>query len=223
MYKVSFLLVATIALNACNAKTVSDAEFPVESVMLAQYQEPSDVILYKPVENGDVFTMQTINTPLSDTTFDGVAVKRTKSAIILKQNGKVLDSSESLLYFQVSPLKYIGSTSNDEYETASGETSLPKTAKIGDSGKIHKSNSWRDDSKKTPISDTVVSWTLIAANDNTAWLCEDIEIYYLAEDKPDAKGSACVEINPKGEMLNHKVSVSNVVDGEVREIVFVSK
>lgn len=168
MYKLISIFLLAMIMSACNSETVSDAEFPVESVMLAQYQEPSDVILYKPVENGDVFTMQTINTPLSDTTFDGVAVKRTKSAIILKQNGKVLDSSESLLYFQASPLKYIGSTSNDEYETASGQTSLPKTTKIGDSGKIHKSNSWRDDSKKTSISDAVVSWTLIAANDNTA-------------------------------------------------------
>lgn len=31
------ILLLAIMLSACNAETVSDAEFPVESVMLAQY------------------------------------------------------------------------------------------------------------------------------------------------------------------------------------------
>lgn len=213
----------TLTLSACNAETMRDAEFPVESVMVAQYQEASDVILYRPVENADTLITQNINTPQQDTTFNGSSVKSTKSVFFLKEGELELSRNEYTLYFQASPYKYMGSKSSDEYEVASSQILLPKTAKIGDSGKVYTSNAWSDDSKKTPTSDTVVNWTLRAANDNTAWLCEDIEVYYLAESKSDYKGSACVEINPQGEMLNHKVTVGNVVDGDSREIVFMSK
>ena len=162
------ILLLAIMLSACNAETVSDTEFPVESVMRAQYQEPSDVILYKSVENGDVFTTQTINSPLPDTTFNGVPVKSTKSTNVSKKNGEASSYMDYISYYQASPLAYIGAKYSDEYELASNQIPLPQTAKIGDSGKVYTSQSWSDESKKTLIGEAVATWTLKTANDNTA-------------------------------------------------------
>ncbi len=223
MYKVSFLVLVAIALSACNSKTVSDADFPVESVMLAQYTEPSDTTLYYNIENSAPLVVQIINTPLPDTTFNGVPVKSTKSQTITRQGETEMERTESILYFQESPLKYIGSVSSDEYEVASNQTPMPKKAKIGDSGDVNQSNLWTDASKKTQTSDMVAKWSLKPANDNTAWLCEDLEIYYLAEEDTDTKGSSCVEINPNGDILKSKMIVNSITDDQVQEFVFVSK
>lgn len=212
MQRVIYSVLLAVAVSACSSKPVNTDPFPIDAATAA------DVTLYAEV-NGVTLTMQNISTPKPDTQFENQAVNAVELRSILKQDGVVMSDTTGISYFQIAPFKYLAHVEADEYEVVVKQTQLPQTAMIGESGQINKSVTYADDSKAVTVGDSIRSWSLSAANDDSAWLCEALEVYYLAADTNEVRGQFCSEIDTQGAILDYKVIIE-LSDNKEGSVVF---
>lgn len=222
MYRPICYALLGLFLTACADNAINQTSFPVASVFAADYSKQMDVTLYYDMGSA-ILSMRNINTPKQDTSFENKNVKSAEIRSIFKKDNAVISDSIGTTYFQESTFKYVGYKDENEYEVVTQHSEIPKTAMIDESGDMNKTISYADASKKTQVGDTIRTWSLTKANDHTAWLCEEFEIYYTAEDKTDSEAAFCTEINVEGEVIDHKISLKTPTVEGTQTIVFTSR
>lgn len=235
MHKLTTVAVVAILLSACSPKisetvntekrsTASTESFPVDSVLENQYTKSDDVTLSKTDKEFGTISLNFVTKTLPDGEFEGVKVKRMKGSSAMEHvdTGTKITPSETESYFTVKPFKYIGSTATGSYEVSTENVEAPEKAKIGEFAGLYKSTVWKDSTKRTKLAEISATWRLLAASDDTAWLCEQSE--KISVDKKTDKEiyDDCVEIDTQGNVLDKKIVIFTKLNGKRVKIPFTS-
>lgn len=225
-------LLAALTLSACtagmNTGTMSSTntqvvtEYPVETALLNIYTQPRSETLTQ-VNGAQNSVIDIKVTPKGAMRFDGKRVQGAERSYITKIDGDVVNNSASINYFTLNPTRFYGYTdSSGEYSIATQTADVPKTAKVGDSSQLITENVYSDSNKLKQISRYDQSWSLTQAGPRTAWFCINTSENLLS---PNASTTTaeCYKINPEGDILSSKTSISYPTNNRVETVNFVSQ
>ncbi len=227
------LIAAGLSLSACttgiNSSVSTDnvqqivTQYPVEVAMTNLYTQPFSDILHTSITNEEI-VLDIKVTPKGSTVFNNESVQSAEVVSSVKTNGQIITELVGVNYFTVDPLVFKGSTDNlGQYWIASQIAEIPKLAKVGESSTYVNETVYSNSTKDDKIATHTQTWSLSQASHNTAWLCIDTSENLLLDNDPNGAASNCYKINPQGDILDSKLTVTYRTESGLRTMDYVSK
>lgn len=235
MKKLALFMVLGMGLSAC-ANGISGGssignggqnsmvtDYAVEAAMINIYTKSRNQRLMAVVDNQNLTADITV-TPKGSMQFNNKQLFGAEVNTINKVNNQVTNQSVSINYFTLNPLVFHGYTdSSGKYSVSTQTTTIPKLAKVGTSSPLITENVYSDSNKHTLIGRYSQSWSLLQADNNTAWFCINSSDNALISVDPNGTSSECYKINAKGDILDSKLTIRTPITNGVQTIDFVSQ
>lgn len=207
------------AMNNGNAVT----QYPIEAAMLNIYTKERNQKLVAMVNDQNVSAEIKV-TPKGRMVFNNKPVEGAEVNTINKLNNQITDQSVAINYFTKNPLMFYGFTdSSGEYSLATQTTTIPKMATVGDSSKLLSETIYTDSSMGQKTGTYTQNWALKQDTNNTAWFCIETSANLLLNNDPAGSSEECYKINARGDILDSKVTISQLTSNGNKTMVFTSK
>ena len=225
-------IAVALSLSACasmnNGVAVGDtggvvAEYPVETAMLNIYTKARNQTLQAKVGN-QMATADIQVTPKGNMRFNNKLVQGSEINTINKVDDQITDQSVAINYFTLNPLVFYGFTdSTGKYSLSNQVTTIPKTARVGDSSQLIVENVYSDSSRRKKIATYNQDWSLSQDSNNTAWLCIETSENLLLSNIAKGTTSECYKINARGDILASKVTINQPTPSGIKTVTFTSQ
>jgi hypothetical protein len=189
---------------------VSTSSFPVAAAVSAMLQTSGSFTVTAVDASGKTDTLTVTTAPGTQATFENNVASTAVQTVLFKQNGVLTDQSVTKGFFQVTPYLAFGSVdqSTGEYTVADigAPLYLPASAKVGDTGPLNTSITYRDSSKTTIVGRDTNTWSLEADTATTAYLCSNT-VHTPASGTAYSE-SDCDRITTSGVVTGHTVTIN---------------
>ena len=235
MKKLVLCSAVALSLSACaggmNGGTTTDnnnqnnivTQYPIEATMLNIYTKARSQKLVADIGNQSASADIKV-IPKGSMIFNNKSVQGAEVNTINKINNQITDQSVAINYFTLNPLVFHGFTdSSGEYSLTTQVTTIPKVANVGNSSQLLTEDVYADSSKRKKTGTYKQDWSLARDTNNTAWFCIETSQNLLLTNDPDGTSSECYKINPRGDILDSKVTMNQLTSNGLRTILFTSR
>ncbi len=233
MKKLGLGIAVALSLSACasmnngsvnpNSPNQMVTQYPVETAFLNIYTKERSQTL-EAVVNNQTASAQIQVTPKGNMVFNNKQVQGSEIKTTNKINNQIANQSAAINYFTLNPLVFYGFTdSSGKYSLSNQTTTIPKRASVGDSSPLITENVYSDRSMRNKVGTYQQDWSLTQDSNNTAWLCINTSKNLLLANAAEGSTSECYKINPQGDILASKTSISYPTKSGVKTVNFVSR
>ena len=197
-------------------------EYPIETAMLNIYTKARSEQLMAMVDGqtamADIKVM-----PKGAVLFNGKQVQGSQISTISTLSNQIISQSMATNYFTTNPLVFYGFTDNSgRYSVSKQTSSIPKSARVGDSSKFITDTVYADQTMSRKLGTYEQTWSLTQDSTKTAWFCVETS-KNLLNNASDAPSTECYKINTQGDILASKVTIIQPTTYGNQAIEFVSR